>query len=59
MVYENLVGLDAETMEQYPILATHWKISDDSLTFSYRIDPQARWSDGKKLLKMWLQVLKF
>jgi microcin C transport system substrate-binding protein len=49
MVYEYLVGLDAETMQQYPILATHWKISDDSLTFSYRIDPRARWSDGREV----------
>ena len=39
LVYESLVGLDIETFKQEPILATHWKVSDDSLTFSYRIDP--------------------
>ena len=47
LVYESLVGLDPETFKQEPILATHWKVSEDSLTFSYRIDPRAKWSDGK------------
>ena len=49
MVYESLLGLDPETFEQEPLLATHWKISDDSLTFSYRIDPRARFSDGREV----------
>ena len=39
LVYESLVGLDMETFKQEPILSTHWKVSEDSLTFSYRIDP--------------------
>ena len=49
LVYESLVGLDVETFKQEPILATHWKVSDDSLTFLYRIDPEARFSDGREV----------
>ena len=49
LVYESLVGLDIETFKQEPILATHWKVSDDSLTFSYRIDPRAKFSDGREV----------
>jgi len=49
LVYESLVGLDIETFKQEPILATHWKVSNDSLTFSYRIDPIAKFSDGREV----------
>ena len=27
-----------------------WKIEDDSLAFWFRIDPRARWSDGKEII---------
>ena len=29
-----------------PALATHWQISPDKMTFRFRIDPNARFSDG-------------
>ena len=44
--YETLIGYDSEMGEIVPRLATHWKISEDGLTFQYRIDPNARWADG-------------
>ena len=44
--YEFLVGLHPTTLEYYPVLATHWQISPDKKTFRFRIDPNARWSDG-------------
>lgn len=47
LVYETMLSFDAETMDYRPLLATHWKISDDKKTFWFRIDPDARWSDGK------------
>lgn len=47
MVYESLVNLDPVTDEYIPRLATHWKISDDKMTFKFRINPDARWADGK------------
>ena len=30
-----------------PALATHWAIADDHQTVYFRLDPEARWSDGK------------
>jgi microcin C transport system substrate-binding protein len=46
LVYESLVGLHPETLEYVPSLATHWKVDPDKLTFHFRIDPNARFSDG-------------
>jgi microcin C transport system substrate-binding protein len=46
MCYEPLLQLDPVTEEYMPALATHWKISDDKMKFSFRIDPNARWADG-------------
>ena len=47
MMYEALLDEDPVTGEYIPHLATHWKISDDKLTFKFRINPDARWADGK------------
>jgi microcin C transport system substrate-binding protein len=30
-----------------PVLATHWQISDDRMTYRFRLDPNAKWSDGQ------------
>ncbi|MES2765764.1 MAG: ABC transporter substrate-binding protein [Bacteroidota bacterium] len=47
MVYETLLGTHPVTREFVPALATHWKISPDKKTFTFRIDPNARYSNGK------------
>ena len=47
LIYETLLSLDRETQNYKPKLATHWKISEDKLNFTFRINPDARWSDGK------------
>jgi len=46
--YETLcnLGLDDQPV---PSLATHWKISEDNLTFTFRIDPNARFSSGERV----------
>lgn len=44
--YETLLGLHPSTLEYIPALATHWQVSPDKLTYRYRIDPNARFSDG-------------
>ncbi len=49
LIYEPLLSFDAETFKLEPALATHWKIEDDSLTFLFRIDPRARFSDGREV----------
>lgn len=46
-VYETLLGTHPLTREWMPGLASHWKIGDDKMTFTFRIDPNARFSDGK------------
>ena len=49
LVYEPLIGFSSETFEYQPSLATHWKIGSDSLTYFFRIDPRARWANGKEV----------
>lgn len=46
MIYETLLGLSPTSEEYVPGLATHWKISPDHMTYWFRIDPNARFSDG-------------
>ena len=46
LVYETLLNLDPETLQYTPWLASHWKIESDKLTFRFRLDPNARFSDG-------------
>ena len=46
LIFEPLLTLDSNTQEIIPVLATHWKISEDKTVFSFRINPEARWADG-------------
>lgn len=46
LMYENLLELHANTMDYIPGIATHWQILRDSRTFRFRLNPEARWSDG-------------
>lgn len=46
LVYETMVGLDPTTLQYMPVLATHWQIAPDRLTYRFRLDPNARFSDG-------------
>ena len=50
MMYESLLTLDPTTLKYMPVLATHWQISPDKLTFRFRINPNARWSDGEPVV---------
>ncbi len=47
MVYETLLSLHPSTQEYIPSLATHWQVSADKMTYRFRINPNARFSDGK------------
>lgn len=49
LVYQTLLDLDPATAEYIPCLATHWWISPDRTTFRFRINPEARWSDGAEV----------
>jgi len=46
LVYESLLGMHPTTLEDIPALATHWQISEDKKGFRFRLDPNARFSDG-------------
>jgi microcin C transport system substrate-binding protein len=46
LCYESLLGTHPITDKFIPGLATHWKISEDRTTYTYRINPAARFSDG-------------
>lgn len=49
-VYESLLGVDPKTQDFLPSLATHWRISADKSEYEFRIDPNARWADGKPVV---------
>ena len=46
MAYESLLGMDPRTLHYTPSLATHWQISADQMIYRFRINPNARFSDG-------------
>ena len=46
LCYEGLLSQHPTTLQFIPRLASHWKISDDKMTFEFRINPDARWWDG-------------
>lgn len=50
LLYETLLGTDGLTLEEIPGLANRWTLSDDKLGFTFHIDPEARWSDGRPIL---------
>ncbi|MBC8256503.1 MAG: hypothetical protein H8E85_04260 [Candidatus Marinimicrobia bacterium] len=50
LCYETLLELHPLTYEPtVPRLASHWKISDDKQKFWFRINPDARWTDGRRV----------
>ena len=49
LCYEGLIGTHPTTLEYIPGLASHWKLSEDKMTFWFRINPDARWSDGEEV----------
>lgn len=49
-ILENQMGLYAlhpDTERPIPALATHWAFADDNKTMFFKLNPDARWSDGK------------
>ncbi len=50
LVYQGLLTVDPNTLEFIPMLASHWKVSEDRTTFTFRIDPRAHWTDGKPVV---------
>jgi len=46
-LYENLVSLHSTKDKPVGVLAKSWEISKDGKTFTFHLDPRARWSDGQ------------
>jgi len=49
LMYESLLGTDPLTVDFVPGLAERWTVSDDKRTFTFHLDPAARWSDGRPI----------
>jgi microcin C transport system substrate-binding protein len=49
-LYETLLMLHPTTLEFIPSLATHWQIAEDGMTFRFRINPNARFSNGEPVM---------
>lgn len=47
---EGLVAEDPKTLAPIPGAASHWEISDDALTYTFHIRPEAKWSNGDALV---------
>ena len=45
----NLINIHPDTGNILPELATHWAFGDDKKTMYFRLDKDARWSDGTKV----------
>jgi microcin C transport system substrate-binding protein len=46
-LYDSLLTINGLTLKQEPALAEKVVVSDDKLTFTVHLDPDAKWSDGK------------
>jgi microcin C transport system substrate-binding protein len=44
-----LVAMHPVTDQFIPVMATHWSIQPDQKTLYFKLDPDARWSDGKPI----------
>ena len=49
LMYENLLTVDAETLDFEPGLARRWAVSDDGREYTFVLDERARWSDGQPI----------
>ena len=61
-MYEGLLSQDPKTLKEKPGMAESWTISDDGLTYIFKIRRNAKWNDGSKLTaydfeKSWLRAI--
>ncbi len=48
-IYEDLLELSYEKLEYTPLLAKRFEVSKDKLTYTFYLNPEAKWADGKPL----------
>ncbi|GAA1932693.1 ABC transporter substrate-binding protein [Streptomyces sodiiphilus] len=49
LMYDPLIRWGQDDYSPSPGIAESWEHSEDQLTWTYRIDPDARWSDGEPI----------
>lgn len=49
LMYEQLLTTNPITLEDEPGLASRWEISADKKSFTFHLNPEAKWSDGKPI----------
>ncbi|MCF8094950.1 MAG: hypothetical protein K9J79_06265, partial [Desulfobacteraceae bacterium] len=49
VMFESLLSHDPVTLNYEPLIADKWQISENKKTFTFHIDKDARWSDGKPI----------
>ena len=49
VMFESLLSINPITLEYEPAIAEKWSISEDKATYTFHIDPNARWSDGESI----------
>ncbi|HEY8903696.1 MAG TPA: ABC transporter substrate-binding protein, partial [Chthoniobacterales bacterium] len=47
LMFEPLLTMDSTTNDPVGVLASSWEISPDKKTYTFHIDPRAKWSDGQ------------
>ncbi len=62
-LFEGLTSLDSYTLDPVPGVAESWTISPDGKVYTFKLRPDAAWSDGKKITShdfqwSWLRVLE-
>ncbi|MEM7589056.1 MAG: ABC transporter substrate-binding protein [Myxococcota bacterium] len=45
----SLLDTHQDTLEDIPFLATSWQVSEDKKTYTFDLDPDATWADGKPI----------
>lgn len=46
LLFEPLVSLHSVEDEPVGVLADSWDVSEDGMTYTFKLNPQAKWSDG-------------
>ncbi|MCL4101670.1 extracellular solute-binding protein [Fibrobacter sp. HC4] len=49
MMFEPLVSLHSTEDKEVGVLADSWSVGEDGKTFTFHVDPRAKWSDGKSI----------
>ena len=49
LTHEPLLSLHHETRDWVPVVGSHWRVSDDKMTFWFKIDERAKFSNGKSV----------